>query len=128
MPQTKAAKKALRASLRKRQRNLFWKNRIKKTLKEIKKALKTKSDNIEELVLQAISLIDKAAGKGVIHKNTAARKKSRLLKSIEKALGKPFEFKKKAKKTKETPTKTKKTSSKKKTTTENSKKSNKKKN
>ena len=40
------------------------------------------ADDADEKVLAAIKCIDKAAEKGVLHKNTAARKKSRLLKRV----------------------------------------------
>jgi small subunit ribosomal protein S20 len=40
------------------------------------------SDDVDELVKAAIQRIDKAAQKGVLHKNTAARKKSRLVRRV----------------------------------------------
>jgi small subunit ribosomal protein S20 len=52
----------------------------------------------KEAVLKAISALDKAAEKGVIHKNNAARRKSRLMKKL--ASFKPGESAPKAKKTK----------------------------
>ncbi len=52
----------------------------------------------KEAVLKAISALDKAAEKGVIHKNNAARRKSRLMKKL--ATFKPGESAPKAKKTK----------------------------
>jgi len=41
-----------------------------------------KSDETNKSVLEAISVLDKAAQKGIIHKNSAARRKSRLMKSL----------------------------------------------
>ena len=45
-------------------------------------ALQNNTPETKEAVLQAISELDKAAGKGVIHKNNAARQKSRLMKKL----------------------------------------------
>ena len=42
-------------------------------------------EEAELLVLEAASALDKAAQKGVIHKNNAARRKSRLIKSLNRA-------------------------------------------
>jgi small subunit ribosomal protein S20 len=45
-------------------------------------ALEKNTPESKEAVLKAISLLDKAAEKGVIHKNAAARRKSRLMKKL----------------------------------------------
>ena len=71
MPITKSAKKSLRVSLRKQRQNLGYKLALKKALEKPKPA--------ELIKIQ--SLIDKAAKKGIIHKNKAARLKSKLFKS-----------------------------------------------
>lgn len=42
-------------------------------------------DGAKVEIVKAISALDKAAGKGVIHKNNAARRKSRLMKALNKA-------------------------------------------
>ncbi len=92
MPITKSAKKALRVSLRKKEKNLFWKNKIKLSLRKSRKAISAKSKDASRLVAETIKTLDKAASKKVVHKNTAARKKSRLVKALNKALGKPVQF------------------------------------
>lgn len=69
MPITKSAKKSLRVSLRKRAQNLKREKALEKELKQSKDLLKLQK------------LIDKAAKTGVIHKNKAARLKSKLFKS-----------------------------------------------
>jgi small subunit ribosomal protein S20 len=79
MPITRSAKKALRVSDRKRAVN----DRTKKTLKEGAKSVQKlviakKWKEAREALPSAYSAIDKAMKKGVIKKNTAARKKSRL--------------------------------------------------
>jgi small subunit ribosomal protein S20 len=85
MPITSSAKKALRSSKRKRLVNLVSKEKMNKTVKAVKKLVvaKTKEGTKEALVL-AYKALDKAAKKGVIKKNTASRKKSRLAKAIKK--------------------------------------------
>ena len=82
MPITKSAKKALRQSLRRRQRNLQKKEAIKVLVKKIKKlTAQGKIDEAKSLLPQAQRQIDKAA-KSFLHKRTAARRKSRLFRHI----------------------------------------------
>ena len=72
MPNLASAKKRLRQNTAKQLRNQVAKTRIRT---EIKKAV-----NGDENI--AISVIDRAASKGIIHKNKAARQKSRLAKRL----------------------------------------------
>lgn len=74
MPNLASAKKRLRQSEKKTLRNQIAKTRIKT---ETKKTLAGESE-----LGTAQSVIDRAAAKGVIHRNTAARKKSRLAKQV----------------------------------------------
>lgn len=79
MPITRNAKKALRVSLRKKAVN----DRVKKALKEESKKVEKLAEakkwkDATKSLADAYSAIDKAAKRGVIKKNTAARKKSRL--------------------------------------------------
>jgi small subunit ribosomal protein S20 len=76
VPNIKAAEKWVRQTSKRRVRNLDTKTRLK-TL--FKKAVDQPSD--EELTREVASQFDKAAKRGVIHKNKAARKKSRLAKA-----------------------------------------------
>jgi len=76
MPITKSAKKALKKEHRNRALNLVYKKKIKDLKKEI---LKTKN---KELLPKYYKAVDKAAKKGIIKKNTASRKKSRLTKTF----------------------------------------------
>jgi small subunit ribosomal protein S20 len=81
MPVTKQAKKKLRKDIRREKANSKVKVNYKKTLKKTKKNPSAKN------LSQASKVIDKAAKKGIIHKNKAARLKSRLNKpkKVEKA-------------------------------------------
>ena len=85
MPITKSAKKALRQNKRRRQRNLRQINVLKSTIKKIKKLnTENKKEEALKLLPQAYKVIDKAVKTGIIKKNNAARKKSRLTKLIAK--------------------------------------------
>ena len=81
MPITKSAKKALRGSLVKKAMNDRNKKNIKESIKKIEKLVKEKKKvEAKKLLPSAYSVIDKAAKRGVIKKNTASRKKARLSK------------------------------------------------
>jgi len=85
MPITKSAKKALRSSARKRVFNVDRKNEMKEVLKKAKKLIsENKKSEAEKLIPEAYKAIDKAAKRGVIKKNNASRKKSRLTTAIAK--------------------------------------------
>lgn len=86
MPITKSAKKALRQSLKRRARNIQKKEKIKKLLKEVRNLVSQKKiKEAKSLLPQVYKFLDKAAKTGLIKKNTASRKKSRITQSIIKA-------------------------------------------
>ena len=81
MPITTSAKKALRGSLVKKAMNDRNKKNVKESIKKIEKLVKEKKAvEAKKLLPEAYSVIDKACKRGVIKKNTASRKKSRLSK------------------------------------------------
>lgn len=81
MPIIKSAKKALRGSLKKKAVNDRNKKAVKESIKKIEKLVKEKkSDEAKKILPEAYSVIDKACKKGIIKKNNASRKKSRLSK------------------------------------------------
>jgi small subunit ribosomal protein S20 len=85
MPITKGAKKAHRASLRKRVFNLRRKSVMHTVVKKIQKHVASgETKEAEAMVPEAQKAIDKAAKRGVIKKNNAARKKSRLVAAIKR--------------------------------------------
>lgn len=85
MPITKGAQKAYRASERKRVFNIRRKGEMKDVTKEVQKAVASgDTKKAKELLPKAYKAIDKAAKRGVIKDNTAARKKSRLSASIKR--------------------------------------------
>jgi small subunit ribosomal protein S20 len=85
MPNTKSATKALRSSTRKRGYNLATIGKYKDAVKAVRKAVASKQkDEAAKLLPQAFKQLDKAAKKRVIHRNKAARLKSRLSAAIAK--------------------------------------------
>lgn len=83
MPITKSAQKALRGSKRKKVYNDRRSKAMKLAIKSVKKPLVDKNlTEAETNLVKAYKAIDKAAKRGIIKKNTAARKKSRLTKLI----------------------------------------------
>jgi small subunit ribosomal protein S20 len=75
---TSSAKKAHRASLKKREFNVVRAKALKDSVKGAKKAMTPES------LAKAFQAIDKAAKRGIIKKNTASRKKSRLVAELRK--------------------------------------------
>ncbi len=89
MPITKGAKKAHRASLRKRVFNMRRNRAMNEVVKNIRKHIaKGEVKDAEALLPTAQKAIDKAAKRGLIKDNTADRKKSRLVAAILKAKAK----------------------------------------
>ena len=85
MANIKSAKKRVLIAEANRQRNVAFKTSIKTA---VKKALALATEGDKDALTAAISnvykLCDKAVSKGILHKNTAARKKSRLVLAIKK--------------------------------------------
>lgn len=85
MPITKSAIKALRQSKKKKAVNVKTKKAYRSAIKKVADSVSGKSkEKASETLKFAMKQIDKAAKKGVLKKNTAARKKSKLAKAINK--------------------------------------------
>jgi len=82
---TSSAKKAHRASLKKRVFNVRRKRVLTETTKAVTKTMATDTAAARASLSAAYKAIDKAAKRGIIKKNTAARKKSRLTKAVNRA-------------------------------------------
>jgi small subunit ribosomal protein S20 len=79
MPITRSAKKALRSSLRKRRYNNERQDAMREAVKKLKKAVSDKNKKeAATLLAGAYQAVDKAVKRGIVKKNTAARKKSQL--------------------------------------------------
>ncbi len=88
MPIIKSAQKRVRSAKKATIRNLRTKRQLKSAIKNVRKAVDTGKKSTERELNEAISAIDKAVKKGVIHKNKAARQKSRLVAAFKKSGGK----------------------------------------
>lgn len=87
MPVTKSVKKAARSAQRKQLRNKSVRSAVKTYRTKCKQLIAAgELESAQLAVAKAIGAIDKAAGKGVIHSNKAARLKSRLMKKLNVAL------------------------------------------
>ncbi len=82
MPISDSAKKSLRVSKRKKIINDVYRKKVKEAAKVVMKAAKKSKEEAKKLLSSAYKAIDKAAKRGVLKKNTAARKKSRLSKLV----------------------------------------------
>ena len=80
----KSAQKRILIAEANRQRNVAWKSSIKTAVKKALEAAKTSDESVNEKLSTVYKLYDKAVSKGILHKNTAARKKSRLTRNINK--------------------------------------------
>jgi small subunit ribosomal protein S20 len=76
---SKSAKKRIRTTQRKHTRNVMYRSRAKTMINKAEAAIFSGELN-EEALREAIRTLDKAAGKGILHRNNAARRKSRLVK------------------------------------------------
>ena len=81
MPNNAAAKKRMRQEQKRRLHNRSIKSLVKTQITKARQAIATDAE-AEEAVRAAVSELDRAAKKGVIHRNNAARRKSRLMKQL----------------------------------------------
>ncbi|MDD4801943.1 MAG: 30S ribosomal protein S20 [Syntrophomonas sp.] len=83
MAKSKTPVKRARIAEDNRLRNKAFKSRLKTTIKKYEGSLTSdNADTAKENLVEATSLIDKSVSKGIMHKNTAARKKSNLAKKF----------------------------------------------
>ena len=81
MPNNAAAEKRMRQEQKRRLHNRSIKSLVRTQVTKARTAIAT-GENSEEAVRNAVSELDRAAKKGVIHRNNAARRKSRLMKQL----------------------------------------------
>jgi len=85
MPNNPAAEKRMRQEQKRRAHNRSVKSLVKTQVTKARQAIADPGSDVEEAintVRAAVSELDRAAKKGVIHKNNAARRKSRLMKQL----------------------------------------------
>jgi small subunit ribosomal protein S20 len=80
MPNIKSAIKRVQISKLQNERNSAARSALKTTIRRFEEAIANNSENAAEALQKASRALDKAAAKGLIHKNKAARKKSRMFK------------------------------------------------
>ncbi len=85
MPNIKSAKKRVIVNATKAARNKDAKTALKTAIKKANAAIDAGDANKSEVVKVAVKKIDRAAAKGLIHKNNAAHKKSELVNKLNKA-------------------------------------------
>ena len=78
MPNHKSAEKRVRQSEKRRTINRAHRTKVRTFIKKLRAALDGKGEDIQKVLPETISVIDKSVQKGVLHKNAAARYKSRL--------------------------------------------------
>jgi small subunit ribosomal protein S20 len=81
---SKSGRKRIKTSAKRKARNISAKQAVKNAFKAADRAIAAKSSDVEGSIKKAFSIIDKAVARGILHKNKAARKKSRLMKKIVK--------------------------------------------
>ena len=80
MPNIKSAKKRVKVIAAKTARNKAARSALRTEIKKADLAIETGAENKVEALRAAVKKIDQAAAKGLLHKNTAARRKSALAK------------------------------------------------
>ena len=83
MANTKSSEKRIRSNERRHLRNQMYRSRVKTMVRKAEEAIFGGQPS-EEAIRLAMSTLDKAAVKGIIHKNNAARRKSRLAQKLTK--------------------------------------------
>jgi small subunit ribosomal protein S20 len=83
---TKSALKANRQNIKRREHNRQLRSRLRTALKAIRASLDAKDiDGARKALSATVSIVDKMATKGIIHRNTAGRYKSRLTARLSKS-------------------------------------------
>lgn len=85
MPNVKSAEKRMRTSAVRAERNRARRSRLRSALRKVREA--SDAETAGSALREAISLLDRAASKHLIHPNKAARTKSRLNAFVQKKLG-----------------------------------------
>jgi small subunit ribosomal protein S20 len=85
MANIKSQKKRILTNAKRQERNKAVRSGLKTRVKNADKAATEGGENTDEQVRQAVKALDMAAAKGIIHKNQAANRKSKLMKRVAKA-------------------------------------------
>lgn len=85
MANKKSARKRAVKSLELKKKNRAARSRMRSAVKTVRQAIAAGSDKAQTLLAEAITVIDSTAQKGIVHRNTAARTKSRLTAAANKS-------------------------------------------
>ena len=85
MANIKSQKKRILTNARRHERNKAVRSELKTRIKTADRAATEGAENTDEQVRQAVKALDMAAAKGIIHKNQAANRKSKLMKRVARA-------------------------------------------
>ena len=85
MANIKSQKKRILTNAKRQERNKAVRSELKTRIKSADRAATEGAENADEQVRRAVKALDTAAAKGIIHKNQAANRKSKLMKRIAKA-------------------------------------------
>jgi small subunit ribosomal protein S20 len=86
----KSAQKSARTASRRQQRNKSLRSQVKTNITKAEKLIFAgEIKNAQEAVAAAVSSLDRAAEKQIVHGNNAARRKARLLKKLNQAVAQP---------------------------------------
>ena len=85
MANIKSQKKRILTNAKRQERNKAVRSQLKTRVKNADKAAVAGAEDTDDRVRQAVKALDMAAAKGIIHKNQAANRKSKLMKRVAKA-------------------------------------------
>jgi small subunit ribosomal protein S20 len=85
MANIKSQKKRILTNAKRQERNKAVRSGLKTRIKNADKAATEGAEDTDEAVRRAVKALDMAAAKGIIHKNQAANRKSKLMKRVAKA-------------------------------------------
>jgi small subunit ribosomal protein S20 len=97
---TASARKQMRATVGRTLRNKSVRSAVKTRVVRVRRAIAENAEGVVELGVAAIASLDRAANKGILHANNAARRKSRVMKALNAAGKAPAEAAAKPAKTK----------------------------
>ena len=86
---TASARKQMRAAVGRTLRNKSVRSAVKTRVVRVRRAIAEHTEGVAELGVAAIASLDRAANKGILHANNAARRKSRLMKALNNAESAP---------------------------------------
>lgn len=86
MANIKSAEKRNRQSKKRQELNRIWRGASRTAVKKARTAIESGAEEATESLRIAMRALDKAAKKGIIHKNNASRRKGRLMKALNKAM------------------------------------------